>query len=327
MRKPRVAINGFGRIGRTVYKEIVRRNCAEVVVIRDIANVETLWHLLKYDSTQGHWTWGQWTNNAILTENGNAAVVQSNDIPNWKDWNVDVVIECTGTMKSKEELQIHIQKGAKKVILSSPAQDDLLHWIIGVNDAEVNKNDLFFSCASCTTNNVAPIIQTIDKALGIESCYISTVHSYTSDQRLHDAPHKDLRRARSAPNSIVPTTTGAAKALTKVFPHLSHQIGGCGMRVPVANGSLSDITFIVKRNTSVEEVLQMFEEYQSLNPTILWMCNDPIVSRDILGDTHSCILDVELTSVIGKMVKVVGWYDNEMGYSNRLIDAITYLYS
>jgi glyceraldehyde 3-phosphate dehydrogenase len=203
----------------------------------------------------------------------------------------------------------------------------LLHWIVGVNDHIVNKQDSFFSCASCTTNNVAPIIHVIEESLGVESCYISTVHSYTSDQRLHDAPHKDLRRARSAPNSIVPTTTGAAKALTKVFPQLSNQIGGCGMRVPVANGSLSDITFIIQKSTSVSEIIALFEQFEKKHPTILSLCYDPLVSKDILGDTHSCILDVELTSVIGKMVKVVGWYDNEMGYSNRLIDAICYLYS
>lgn len=327
MRKPRIAINGFGRIGRTVFKELVRRDCAEVVVIRDIADTQTLWHLLKYDSTQGMWTKGVFENNSIQTSNGHATLIQSEEIPQWSQWEVDVVLECTGTMKTKSELLVHIQNGAQKVILSSPAQDDLLHWIVGVNDHIVNKQDSFFSCASCTTNNVAPIIHIIEESLGVESCYISTVHSYTSDQRLHDAPHKDLRRARSAPNSIVPTTTGAAKALTKVFPQLSTQIGGCGMRVPVANGSLSDITFIVQKSTSVSEIIALFEQFEKKHPTILSLCYDPLVSKDILGDTHSCILDVELTSVIGKMVKVVGWYDNEMGYSNRLIDAICYLYS
>ncbi len=327
MSKPRIAINGFGRIGRTVFKELVRRDCAEVVVIRDIADAQTLWHLLKYDSTQGMWTKGVFENNSIQTSNGHATLIQSEDIPQWSQWEVDVVLECTGTMKTKSELLVHIENGAQKVILSSPAQDDLLHWIIGVNDHIVNKQDSFFSCASCTTNNVAPIIHVIEESLGVESCYISTVHSYTSDQRLHDAPHKDLRRARSAPNSIVPTTTGAAKALTKVFPQLSTQIGGCGMRVPVANGSLSDLTFIVQKRTSVSEVIALFEQFEKKHPTILSLCYDPLVSKDILGDTHSCILDVELTSVIGKMVKVVGWYDNEMGYSNRLIDAICYLYS
>jgi len=327
MRKPRIAINGFGRIGRTVFKELVRRDCAEVVVIRDIADAQTLWHLLKYDSTQGIWVKGVFENNSIHTSNGQAMLVQSEEIPNWSQWEVDVVLECTGTMKTKNDLDVHVRNGAKKVILSSPAQDDLLHWIIGVNDEKVNKEDSFFSCASCTTNNVAPIIHILDHALGIESCYITTVHSYTSDQRLHDAPHKDLRRARSATNSIVPTTTGAAKALTKVFPHLSDQIGGCGMRVPVANGSLSDITFIVKMPTTGEDVIQLLEKYEKSYPTILELAYEPIVSRDVLGNGHSCIVDVELTSVIGKMIKVVGWYDNEVGYSNRLIDAICYLYA
>jgi glyceraldehyde 3-phosphate dehydrogenase len=324
--KPRIAINGFGRIGRTVFRELSKRNIADVVIIRDVADVETLWHLLKYDSTHGKWESGVWNEKKIEHNGQVTPLVQCNSVPNWRYWNVDLVLECSGTMKTVEELNEHLINGAKKVILSAPASDDLVHWIVGVNDVLIQKDDKFFSCASCTTNNVAPVIDAIEQTLGVDSCYISTVHSYTSDQRLHDSPHKDLRRARSAPNSIVPTTTGAAKALTKVFPHLANKIGGCGMRVPVVNGSLSDITFVVQRDTSLDEVKAILMSYASSHESTVAYCNDPIVSKDILGTTQSCIIDAELTSVIGRMVKIVGWYDNETGYSNRLIDAIAYLY-
>ena len=194
-------------------------------------------------------------------------------------------------------------------------------WIVGVNDDQIDLNRKIISCASCTTNNAAPVIQLIDDAYGVESCYISTVHSYTGDQKLHDAPHKDLRRARGAATSIVPTTTGAARALTKVFPHLSERLGGCGIRVPVPNGSLSDLTFMVRSKTTADEVNELFEKWANTQQNILEVSHEPLVSNDILGNKHSCVVDAELTSVIGYMIKVVGWYDNEMGYSNRLLDA------
>jgi glyceraldehyde 3-phosphate dehydrogenase len=217
---------------------------------------------------------------------------------------------------------MHLNQGAKRVILSAPSDDDMPMWVRGVNDSAFNwLEESIISCASCTTNNAAPMIQVIQEQLGIESAYISTIHSYTGDQRLHDAPHKDLRRARGAVQSIVPTTTGAAKALTRVFPNLGERLGGCGIRVPVPNGSLSDITFMVAKNTTVDEVNAWFKSYAQQFPTIMEYSEEPLVSRDILGNKHSCVFDSELTSVIGRMVKIVGWYDNEVGYSNRLKDA------
>jgi glyceraldehyde 3-phosphate dehydrogenase len=224
-------------------------------------------------------------------------------------------------MKTEAQCEKHISNGAKRVLLSAPSEDLMPMWIVGVNDHNIDLDQKIISCASCTTNNAAPMIQIIDEAFGVESCYISTVHSYTGDQKLHDAPHKDLRRARAAVASIVPTTTGAARALTKVFPHLSERLGGCGIRVPVPNGSLSDLTFMVRSKTTAKEVNDLFEAWANTRQSILKVSHEPLVSRDIVGNKHSCIVDAELTSVIGYMIKVVGWYDNEMGYSNRLLDA------
>jgi glyceraldehyde 3-phosphate dehydrogenase len=224
-------------------------------------------------------------------------------------------------MKTEAQCEKHINNGAKRVLLSAPSEDQMPMWIVGVNDHSIDLDQKIISCASCTTNNAAPMIQIIDEAFGVESCYISTVHSYTGDQKLHDAPHKDLRRARAAVASIVPTTTGAARALTKVFPHLSERLGGCGIRVPVPNGSLSDLTFMVRSKTTAKEVNDLFETWANTRQSILEVSHEPLVSRDIVGNKHSCIIDAELTSVIGYMIKVVGWYDNEMGYSNRLLDA------
>jgi glyceraldehyde 3-phosphate dehydrogenase len=224
-------------------------------------------------------------------------------------------------MKTEAQCEVHISSGAKRVLLSAPSEDQMPMWIVGVNDHNIDLDRKIISCASCTTNNAAPMIQIIDEAFGVESCYISTVHSYTGDQKLHDAPHRDLRRARAASVSIVPTTTGAARALTRVFPHLSERLGGCGIRVPVPNGSLSDLTFMVRKLTTAQEVNNLFENWSNTNQSILEVSHEPLVSKDIVGNKHSCILDAELTSVIGYMIKIVGWYDNEMGYSNRLLDA------
>ncbi len=319
----RVAINGFGRIGRTVLKEALRRNEFEIVAIHDLADMPTLLHLLKYDSTQGIFEM------PIEVIDGSTANIgghkinffQNNSEFPWREMNVDLVFECTGTMKTKAQCERHLQAGAKRVLLSAPSEDQMPMWIVGVNDHHIDLDQKIISCASCTTNNAAPMIQIIDEAFGVESCYISTVHSYTGDQKLHDAPHKDLRRARAAVASIVPTTTGAARALTKVFPHLSERLGGCGIRVPVPNGSLSDLTFMVRSKTTALQVNELFENWANTHEGILEVSHEPLVSRDIVGNKHSCIIDAELTSVIGYMIKVVGWYDNEMGYSNRLLDA------
>lgn len=323
MSKYRTAINGFGRIGRTLLKEALRRDELDVVAVHDLADMQTLLHLLKYDSTQGKFEMPIEVVDASTANIGGHTIkfLQNKAEFPWSEMNIDLVFECTGTMKTVAQCERHLLNGAKRVLLSAPSEDQMPMWIVGVNDHNIDLDKRIISCASCTTNNAAPMIQLIDEAYGVESCYISTVHSYTGDQKLHDAPHRDLRRARAAATSIVPTTTGAARALTKVFPNLSERLGGCGIRVPVPNGSLSDLTFMVRTATTAKEVNELFETWANTNQSILEVSYEPLVSKDIVGNKHSCIIDAELTSVIGYMIKVVGWYDNEMGYSNRLLDA------
>ncbi|WP_417871036.1 type I glyceraldehyde-3-phosphate dehydrogenase [Winogradskyella sp.] len=323
----RVAINGFGRIGRRVFRLALNHPNIEVVAINDLADAQTLSHLLKYDSIHG-----VLNNQVSFTEN--SIVIDGSAIPlynekhpetiNWNNVHPDIVIEATGKFKTKSELQHHINNGAKQVILSvPPIDDDIKTIVLGVNDTSVEGSELIVSNASCTTNNAAPMIALIKENFGIKQAYITTVHSYTTDQSLHDQPHRDLRRARAAGQSIVPTTTGAAKALTKIFPDLSNVIGGCGIRVPVANGSLTDITINLERDTTIEEVNSIFKKAsQNSLKGILEYTEDPIVSIDIVGNPHSCIFDSQMTSVIGNMLKIVGWYDNETGYSSRILDLI-----
>ena len=328
----KVAINGFGRIGRRVFRLLLEHKNIQVVAINDLADAKTLSHLLKYDSIHG-------IINAKVSHNESQIIVNNFAVDlyneaditkiNWQSHQPDYVIESTGKFKTKEALNHHIKNGAKKVILSVPPTEDSIKTIvIGVNENIITKDDVIISNASCTTNNAAPMIETINKLCGINQAYITTVHSYTTDQSLHDQPHRDLRRARAAGQSIVPTTTGAAKALTKIFPELNDVIGGCGIRVPVANGSLTDITFNVKEEVSIETINEAFKKAsQNQYKNILEYTTDPIVSIDIVGNSHSCIFDAQMTSVIGKMVKIIGWYDNETGYSNRIIDLIHLLQS
>jgi glyceraldehyde 3-phosphate dehydrogenase len=322
-----VAINGFGRIGRRVFRLALQHPQIQVVAINDLADTKTLSHLLKYDSIHGvlKETISCDANNIIV--NSVCIPVYNQSHPNSIDWssvNPDFVIESTGKFKTKAELQHHITNGAKRVILTVPSlEDDIKTIVLGVNDDTLDGSETILSNASCTTNNAAPMIALIKKHFGIRQAYITTIHSYTTDQSLHDQPHRDLRRARAAGQSIVPTTTGAAKALTKIFPALSDVIGGCGIRVPVANGSLTDITINVEKQTSIKEVNSIFKKASSSNlKGILEYTEDPIVSIDIVGNTHSCIFDSQMTSVIGNMVKIVGWYDNETGYSSRILDLI-----
>ena len=270
----RVAINGFGRIGRRVFRLLQSHPTIEVVAINDLADTKTLAHLLKYDSIHG---------------------------------TLKKTISCDDTHINIDEITI-------PVLNKSHPKD--LNW-------RPYNVDTIISNASCTTNNAAPMLSIINKLCGINQAYITTVHSYTTDQSLHDQPHKDLRRARAAGQSIVPTTTGAAKALTKVFPELADCIGGCGIRVPVINGSLTDITFNVKKETSVEAINKAFKDAaETTFKGVLEYTEDPIVSIDIVGNTHSCVFDAQMTSVIGTMVKIIGWYDNETGYSSRIVDLI-----
>lgn len=329
--KIRVAINGFGRIGRSLFRLLLDHSQIEVVAINDVANGKTLAHLLKYDSIHGVLPKEvSFDNGAIVVEDQKFPLTQQKDIDkiSWEDFQVDLVVESSGKFKTKSELQNHIKGGAKKVILSvPPVDDDIKMVVLGVNEHILDGRETIISNASCTTNNAAPMLQVVHEALDVQQAYITTVHSYTSDQSLHDQPHRDLRRSRAAAQSIVPTTTGAAKALTKIFPDLEKVIGGCGIRVPVPNGSLTDMTLNVAKKTSIEEVNQLFKEASTQRyKNIISYTEDPIVSVDILGNSFSCIFDSEMTSVIdGHLVKLIGWYDNERGYSNRLIDLILLL--
>ena len=328
--KTRIAINGFGRIGRNLFRLLLNHPTIEVVAINDIADNKTMAHLVKYDSIHGKLHYEcSFTEDSIVINEKAYLFFHEKSISNldWKSLIIDFVIESTGKYHTFEDINAHILAGAKKVILSAPSDVDAIKTVVlGVNESILDGSETIISNASCTTNNAAPMIKIIDELCGIEQAYITTVHSYTTDQSLHDQPHKDLRRARGASQSIVPTTTGAAKALTKIFPKFEGKIGGCGIRVPVPDGSLTDITFNVKRQVSIEEINAAFKTASQTNfKGILDYTEDPIVSVDIIGNTNSCVFDAQLTSVIDKMVKVVGWYDNEIGYSSRIIDLILLL--
>ena len=327
MKKTRIAINGFGRIGRNLFRLLLNHLEIEVIAINDIADNRTMSHLTKYDSIHGVLPFDcSFDENHIIINQKKYLFFHENEIGklNWKNLNIDIVVESTGKFKTFEEINAHILAGAKKVILSAPSEvDNIKTVVLGVNENILDGSETIISNASCTTNNAAPMLKIINDLCGIKQAYITTVHSYTTDQSLHDQPHKDLRRARGASQSIVPTTTGAAKALTKIFPDLDGKIGGSGIRVPVPDGSLTDITFYVKKAVSIEEINKAFKlSAENQFKGILAYTEDPIVSVDIIGNQHSCIFDSQLTSVIGKMVKVVGWYDNEIGYSSRIIDLI-----
>lgn len=326
--KTRIAINGFGRIGRNLFRLLLNHPSIEVVAINDIADNHTMSHLIKYDSIHGKLPYTvSYDEQGIIVEGKSYLFFHEREIAklNWGALDIDIVIESTGKYKSFEDIHAHIGlAGAKRVILSAPSEvDNIKTVVLGVNEHILDGTETIISNASCTTNNAAPMMKIINDLCGIEQAYITTVHSYTTDQSLHDQPHKDLRRARGASQSIVPTTTGAAKALTKIFPEMDGKIGGCGIRVPVPDGSLTDITFNVKRKVSIAEINNAFKVASETNfKGILDYTEDPIVSVDIIGNRHSCLFDAQLTSVIDQMVKVVGWYDNEIGYSSRLIDLI-----
>ena len=328
--KTRIAINGFGRIGRNLFRLLLNHPTIEVVAINDIADNRTMAHLAKYDSIHGVLPYTvSFNETSVIVDGKSYLFFHEKNITNlnWANHNIDIVIESTGKFNSFEDINKHILAGAKKVILSAPSEVETIKTVVlGVNEYILDGSEKIISNASCTTNNAAPMIKVIQDLCGIEQAYITTVHSYTTDQSLHDQPHKDLRSARGASQSIVPTTTGAAKALTKIFPEMEGKIGGCGIRVPVPDGSLTDITFNVKRAVTIEEINTAFLKASQTNlKGILDYTEDSIVSVDIIGNKNSCLFDAQLTSVIDKMVKVVGWYDNEIGYSSRIIDLILLL--
>jgi glyceraldehyde 3-phosphate dehydrogenase len=330
--KTRIAINGFGRIGRNLFRLLLNHPTIEVVAINDIADKKTMAHLVKYDSIHGVLPFAVSSDEKGISVNGKHFLFfHEKDISNldWRNIDIDFVIESTGKYKTFDEINAHVLSGAKRVILSAPSEVDSIKTVVlGVNESILDGTETIISNASCTTNNAAPMIKVIEELCGIEQAYITTIHSFTTDQSLHDQPHKDLRRARGASQSIVPTTTGAAKALTKIFTSLDGKMGGCGIRVPVPDGSLTDITFNVKQTVTIEQINEAFKQASKTNlKGILEYTEDPIVSVDVIGNKNSCIFDSQLTSVIDKMVKVVGWYDNEIGYSSRIIDLILLLTS
>jgi glyceraldehyde 3-phosphate dehydrogenase len=326
MSKVRVAINGFGRIGRLSYRAMLGKSEIEVVAINDLTDTKTLAHLLKYDSVHGKFPGEVGYDSENLIVNGQKIRIYAERDPKnlpWGTLNVDVVLESTGRFVDEAGAGGHITAGAKKVIISAPASGNIPTVVLGVNEHTLTGSETIISNASCTTNCLAPMAKVLDDAFGIESGYISTIHAYTSDQNLQDAPHKDLRRARAAAYSIVPTSTGAAKAVGLVLPHLKGKLDGVAMRVPIPDGSLTDLTAVLKKPATKEEInAAMKAAAQGALKGILEYTDEPIVSIDIVGNTHSCIFDAQMTASMGTLVKVVGWYDNEYGYSNRIADLI-----
>lgn len=321
----KVAINGFGRIGRLTFKALQDKD-VEIVGINDLTDTKTLAHLLKYDSVHGRFK-GEVSadENGIIVNGKHIRVTAEREPKNlpWGELGVDVVLESTGRFVDEKGAGGHLEAGAKRVVISAPAKGNITTVVLGVNDDVLKDEDKIVSNASCTTNCLAPMAKIIDEAFGIVKGYITTTHAYTSDQNLHDAPHADLRRARAAALSIVPTSTGAAKAVGLVLPHLKGKLDGIAMRVPVPTGSVTDLTVIVSREVTKEEVNEAVKKAAgSYLKGILLYSEDPIVSADIVGDPHSCIFDAPLTATNGTLVKVVGWYDNEAGYSNRTADLI-----
>ena len=323
----KIAINGFGRIGRNAFKLAFERDDIEVVAINDLTDTKTLAHLLKHDSTYGTYHHDvSYDDNSIFVAGKQIRVLAEKDpalLP-WGEFGVDVVIEATGLFVQPEKARAHINAGAKKVVISAPAKGEGAKFIVlGVNEHELTREDDIISNASCTTNCIAPVMAILEREFGIEKSLMTTVHSYTASQRILDAPAKDLREARSAAENIVPTTTGAAIATAKVIPSLVGKFDGLSVRVPTAVVSLSDITAVLKRNTTKEEINEVFKRaaadpfYQG----ILTVTEEPLVSTDFKGNSHSSIVDLELTNVVGgNLVKIVAWYDNEWGYSNRLVE-------
>ena len=329
MSKVKVGINGFGRIGRLTFRALLQKENVEVVAINDLTDTKTLAHLLKYDSVHGRFPGTVSHDEKSLIVNGkNIAVTAERDpaaLP-WGKIGVEVVLESTGLFTDEANAGKHLSAGAKRVVISAPAKGNIPTVVLGVNEEILTGNETIVSNASCTTNCLAPMAKVLDDAFGIAKGYITTVHAYTADQNIQDAPHKDLRRARAAAYSIVPTSTGAAKAVGLVLPHLAGKLDGIAMRVPIPDGSLTDFTVELKIETTVEELnAAMKKAAEGSMKGILEYTEDPIVSIDIIGNPHSCIFDSELTSVSGKLAKVVGWYDNEAGYSNRTADLIAKL--
>ena len=327
MSKKRIAINGFGRIGRMSFRILEERTDVEVVGINDLTDVKTLAHLLRYDSVHGKFSGEVEIVNGDLQVNGRVIKVSAEKNPlnlPWKELIVDSVIESTGVFVTKDKSRAHIEAGAKKVVISAPASGDLKSIVLGVNEDIIEDSDVIISSASCTTNCLAPMVKVLDDSFGIERGFITTVHSYTADQRLHDSPHSDLRRSRAAAVNMIPTSTGAAAAVSLVLPQLAGKLDGVAIRVPTPTGSITDLTAVLKQDVTVEQVNDaMRAAANGAMNGILCYSEDPLVSSDIVGDSHSCIFDSDLTRVSKNVVKIFGWYDNETGYANRVVDLVS----
>ena len=323
----KLAINGFGRIGRISFRALLKKNGLEVVAINDLTDTKTLAHLFKHDSSHGAFEGEVSYDSENLLINGKKirvyAIKNPADLP-WKDLGVDIVLESTGLFNDKEKAGTHIKAGARKVIISAPATGDLKTIVPGVNDDTLDGSETVISNASCTTNCLAAMVKVLEDNFGIESGFMTTIHAYTADQKLQDAPHRDLRRARSAAVSIIPTSTGAAKAMGLVIPSVKGKLNGYSLRVPVPVGSITDFTAMLTKQATKDEINTAFKMAAASGPLkgYLKYSDEMLVSADIVGDPSSCIFDSELTMVIGANIKVFGWYDNESGYSNRIADLI-----
>ena len=329
-KKLKIAINGFGRIGRASFRIILEKYPdLEVVAINDLTDTKTLANLLQYDSCYGKYPFAiKYTKDALLIKNNKYPVFSEKDpaILPWKKLQVDIVLECTGRFRGREDAALHIKSGAKKVIISAPGKG-CKSIVLGVNQEKLSKSDDVLSCASCTTNCLAPVTAVIKNKFGIKKALMSTIHAYTADQNLVDGPHKDLRRARSAALNIVPTTTGAAIAVTEAIPSLKNNFDGMSLRVPVPVGSLCDVTYLLKKKTTLEDVNKEFvKAAKGKLKGIIEASEEELVSSDIVGNSHSAIVDLKSTALVsGDLLKVIAWYDNEWGYSNRLVDLAVYL--
>ncbi len=324
----RIGINGFGRIGRHVFKLAFEKDDIEIVAVNDLTDAKTLAHLLKYDSIYGRYSKAVEVDGEAIVVSGKKIKIYSEKDPKklpWKELGVDIVIESTGVFRKKEQILWHTEAGAKKVILTVPSKDKIDNTIVlGVNDDALKAEDVVVSNASCTTNCLAPIVKVLNDNFKMLEGLMTTIHAYTNDQRILDFPHSDLRRARAAALSIIPTTTGAAKAVGLVIPELNGKLNGLAMRVPTPTGSIVDLTARLQKDPSVEEInAAMKKAAEGQMKGILKYCEDPIVSADVIGDTHSSVFDALSTMKLGQgFIKVLSWYDNEWGYSNRVVDLI-----
>ena len=329
MGNTKVAINGFGRIGRLSLRSLLNKKDIDIVAINDLTDGATLAHLFKYDSVQGSFDGAvKFEDNTLQVGNEKMKVYAERNPENlpWAELGVDIVVECTGIFTNEEGAGKHLTAGAKRVVISAPAKGDIPTVVLGVNQDIITDDMKIISNASCTTNCLAPMAKVLDDAFGIEKGFITTIHAYTSDQPIHDAPHSDLRRARAAALSMIPTSTGAATAVGKVLPNLNGKLDGNAVRVPTPSGSITDFVVLLKKDVTAKEVNEVMKKAADNElKGILEYTTEPLVSVDIVGNTHSCIFDSEFTNTQGNLVKVLGWYDNEMGYASRIGDLVAHL--